>query len=82
MEYAKAWSAALAVLVSFIVGEVWIELPEAVTLALGTVITGAVVARVGNKQPAAGSESGQSVVEALLVVFLALVILIVVLRLL
>jgi hypothetical protein len=81
MEYAKAWSAALAVLVSFIVGEVWIDLPEAVTLALGTVITGAVVARVGNKQPA-GSESGQSVVEALLVVFLALVILIVVLRLL
>jgi hypothetical protein len=81
MEYAKAWSAALAVLVSFIVGEVWIELPEAVTLALGTVITGAVVARVRNKQPA-GSESGQSVVEALLVVFLALVILIVVLRLL
>jgi hypothetical protein len=50
MEYAKAWAGGAAVLISFIVGEVWIQLPEPVTGALATVITGAVVFVVKNRK--------------------------------
>lgn len=48
-EYAKAWAGAAAALIAFVVGEVWIELPEPVTGALATVITGAVVWAVRNR---------------------------------
>lgn len=51
MEYAKAIAGAAAVIVSFVVGEIWIDLPDAVTLALATVLTPAAVAITKNKQP-------------------------------
>jgi hypothetical protein len=50
MEYAKAWAGGAAVLISFVVGQVWIELPESITAALATVLTGAVIAVVKNKK--------------------------------
>lgn len=57
LEYAKAWAGALAVLVAFVVGEVWIELPESVTAALATLFTGAVVWAVRNRAPGEAQRS-------------------------
>jgi hypothetical protein len=50
MEYAKAYSAALALLITFLVGEVWIDLPETVTGAIATLFVPVVVWAVPNRK--------------------------------
>jgi hypothetical protein len=49
MEYAKAWAAAAALVLSFVVGEVLIDLPETVTAAVAVLITPLVVKYVPNR---------------------------------
>ena len=80
MEYAKAWAGGAAVLISFIVGQVWIELPESITAALATVLTGAVVFVVKNKKKPAPvkGEAGLSFIEVILVLLVVAVVLLVV----
>jgi hypothetical protein len=50
MKYAKAYAGALTVLVSFLVLQVGLELPDEVTGAITVLLTPVVVALVPNKQ--------------------------------
>lgn len=52
MENAKAIAGALTTLIVFIAAEVGLDLPDGVTAAVGTILTGAVVWYVANKKPA------------------------------
>lgn len=75
MTYAKAIGGGLAVLVAFIVGEVWIELPEPVTAALATVLTAGVVAIIKNREkPVRNDEAGHSVIELLFALILVVLL--------
>lgn len=49
-KYAKAYAAALVVLITFVVAQFGLDLPEAVTGALIVILTPSVVAAVPNKK--------------------------------
>jgi len=51
-EHAKAIAGALTTLVVFIAAEVGFDLPDGVTAAVGTILTGAIVWYVTNRRPA------------------------------
>lgn len=51
MKYAKAYAGALTVVLSFAVLQLGLELPDTVSGALTTLLTGAIVWWVPNKQP-------------------------------
>jgi hypothetical protein len=50
-QYDKAYAAALTAIITYVVGQVWIDLPEGITAALIVLITPAVTWRVPNKRP-------------------------------
>lgn len=51
MKYAKAYAGAAALVVTFVVGEFGLSLPEEVTGAIALLLTPVVIAIVPNKQP-------------------------------
>jgi hypothetical protein len=53
MKYAKAYAGAATVLISFVVLQLGLELPDEVTGAITTLLTGAIVWWVPNKKGAA-----------------------------
>lgn len=60
MKYAKAYAGAAAVVLTFLVGEVGLELPEEVTASIATLLVPLVVAIIPNKEASSGSRPGDS----------------------
>lgn len=57
MKYAKAYASAAAVVISFIVGELWIELPPEITGCIAVLLVPLVVAYIPNKEALDGGQS-------------------------